>query len=194
MAKVWRRSWKRIVGQPGLAQQRLEDEGRDVAAPERLAGRVGEDQVVAGQPATGRRHHLRLSVAVRAQDVEGRVGQLDRALAARGLGLTQPPPPVEADEGVADEGAAGRPVDVAPAQPEQLALAHPGRDRQREQGLERMAVRLGEEAPGLVGAERPQLRAAPPRQCGTGRRVAFDEPPGDRLVEGAVEDGVGVAE
>ena len=64
-------------GQPGPAQQRLELQGRDVPAPQRLPGRVREDQVVSGQPATGRPHHLRLSLAVRAQDVEGRVGQLD---------------------------------------------------------------------------------------------------------------------
>lgn len=107
------------LGQRGTAQQRLELESRDVAAPQRLAGRVGEDQVVARQPATGRPCLLLLSIAMRAQDIEGRVGQLDRALALGGLGLTQPPPPVEADKCVADEDAPGRLVDVAPAQPEQ---------------------------------------------------------------------------
>jgi hypothetical protein len=120
------------------------------------------------------------------------VSWIERSL--RRLGLTQPPAPVEPDQRVADEDAPGRPVDVAPAQPEQLALPHPGRDRQGEEGFERMAARLGQEAPGLVGAERPHLRPAPPRQGGAGRRVALDEPPGDRLVEGAVEDGVGVAQ
>jgi len=66
--------------QPGATHQRLELKGREVAAPEWLACRVREDQVVAGQPATGRCHHLRLSVAVRAQDAS--VSSIERSLLA----------------------------------------------------------------------------------------------------------------
>jgi hypothetical protein len=49
----------------------------DVAAPQRFAGGVAEDQVVVGQRMAGRQHPLRLAGAVAAQHVDRRVGQVD---------------------------------------------------------------------------------------------------------------------
>jgi len=65
------------VGQPGSPQERLEGQGRAVAAPEWLTGGIGEDEVVAGQPATGRPQRTGLAIAVGSQYIEGGVGQLD---------------------------------------------------------------------------------------------------------------------
>src|SRR6266536_5130372 len=45
--------------QLGPPQQRLELQGGDVAAPQRLAGRVAEDEVVVGQAMPERQHRLR---------------------------------------------------------------------------------------------------------------------------------------
>jgi hypothetical protein len=70
---------------------------------------------------------------------------------------------VHPDQRVVDEDPARSPVDVAPAQAEQLALAHACREGQSEQGLERMVTRGVEEATRLSGGQRTHLRSAAPR-------------------------------
>ena len=58
-------------------QHGLELEGRQVAAPQRLAGRVAEDEVIVGHAMSGRLQALRLAGPVGAQYVESRRRDLD---------------------------------------------------------------------------------------------------------------------
>ncbi len=65
---------------------------------------------------TARQEALGLASPLAAQHLQGRGGDLDRALALGGLGLAEPPAAVHADEGVVDRDPTRLPVDVAPAQ------------------------------------------------------------------------------
>jgi hypothetical protein len=55
---------------------------------------------------------------------------------------------------------AGLEVDIGPAQSEQLALPHPGGDRQDVEGLQPVAVDGSEEGAGLVSREDPEVVAS----------------------------------
>jgi hypothetical protein len=180
--------------QLGPAQQRLELQGRDVAAPERFARSVAEDEVVVGQGMADRQQSLGLPGPVDPEQIEGRAGEVDRAPTLGRLRLAEPPATVQPDQGVMDRHAPPGPVHVAPAQGQQLALAHAGREREGEKGLERVAADRLQEAAGLRWRQGPHLRRRHARQTGAGGWVALDEPPGDGLFERTVEDRVHVAE
>jgi hypothetical protein len=57
--------------QLGPVQQRPQLEGRDVAAPERLAGGVAEDETVVGQGMADRQQSLGLPGPVGPEQIEG---------------------------------------------------------------------------------------------------------------------------
>ena len=78
--------------------------------------------------------------------------------------------------------------------PQQLALAHAGRDRQGEERLERVTLDGLEEAPRLRRRQRPHLGRRGTGQAGASRRVPVDQPPGDGLFERPVQHRVGVAQ
>ena len=77
--------------QLGPAQQRLERQGRQVPALQRLAGRVAEDEVVVGQAMPAGQQTLGLPRPVGSQQLEGRRGDLDRAPALGRFRIARPP-------------------------------------------------------------------------------------------------------
>jgi hypothetical protein len=70
--------------QLGLTQERSELAGRDMPAPQRLAEVVAKDEVVVGGAVADGQQPLCLARAMGPQQVDGRVGECDRALALGG--------------------------------------------------------------------------------------------------------------
>jgi hypothetical protein len=70
-------------------------------------------------------------------------------------------------------------IDVGPAQPEQLALAHAGGDRQDVERLQPVAVHGLQEGSCLVGGENAELVAGPSRWGDQFGDVAWDQAPSD---------------
>jgi len=87
----------------------------------------------------------------------------------------------------------GLQVQIAPAQPENLAPAHPGRHRQQPRRIEAVDLDVVEEGPKLIGA--PYLHLGRPRLGRVGRvsHVADHEPPAHRIAQRPMQDRVDVA-
>lgn len=99
-------------------------------------------------------------------------GDLDRAPALGGLGLAEPPAAVHPHQRVVDADVACLPVEVVPAQCEQLALAHAGRHRQHKQRFERVILGGRQEAPRLLRRRRPHLGGDAAGEGRARRRIA----------------------
>ena len=144
--KVWRRSWKRTRRTPAprsAALKRL----RQLRGVERRAGvRVAEDEVVVGLEGAARVVALELggdAVGQRHGAARAAATSACRTRRARSCAPHAHP--------------AGAPVDVAPAQREQLALAQPGhRGGQVQRALDRAEVVVGDGARAAPRA--PRLR------------------------------------
>src|SRR5450759_5421824 len=126
--------------QLGAAQQWLQLTSRDMSAPEGITAGVSEDQVIAGDAMANGEQLLGLPDAVRAEYLERRISQVDRAPACDGLRIAEPPLGAHPDQCVMNRDATRRPVEVAPAQRQQLPLPHPGSDSQDEERLERVTA------------------------------------------------------
>ena len=76
--------------QLGAAQQWLQLTSRDMSAPEGITAGVSEDQVIAGDAMANGEQLLGLPDAVRAEYLERRISQVDRAPACDGLRIAEP--------------------------------------------------------------------------------------------------------
>jgi len=83
-------------------------------------------------------------------------------------------------------------IDVLPPEPQELALAHPRRQRQHVERFEVVALRGRQECPRLLGRKRPEGMPAHARRVDERGDVADHVPPAHRMVEGAMEHGVDV--
>jgi hypothetical protein len=170
---------------------------------------LGDHQVEVGVVGADQQPLGRLALAVGAQRLHGLGRQRHGALAALGLGFPEDGQVAVAAfavgvdvadvaEGLSDRQPAGSEVEVAPAQPEDLAAAQPAGGGQQHRHVQRVALELVEERGQFGGGPGGLLRLGLAWQPPTYRlrlgRVAAELALGDRVLQGPAEDGVEVAD
>ena len=171
-----RRSWKRIRGSPAFVQE-VRERPAKVACVHRPPELVGEDESDRVVPLSVGEAFGCVPSGVPPKRAHGGPRKLQLASRTGGLRLADgwgaAPWPVQR---AGDPKPAGRQVDIAPAQREQLALAHTrghGEDVQRLQAIVSDRV---QQRPDLARVEGPHLVVGPPRWLHQRSRVAGDEP------------------
>lgn len=167
-------------------------EGRRlIARVERGADGIAEHEVGIG-PCRVRDAPVEvLPVPVRAERVDRPLAESDAPPRPRRLGrLEHESLPALSLQRAADRDRRGGDVHVAPLQPEQLALSHPGCERQHVEGMRRMLSRGDQERVDLLRDPDRHLRPGRLRTLRAVARVPHDHVPAHRLHERAVQDAV----
>src|SRR6266540_5333312 len=188
---------KRVEGvgwQASTLQERAVHVGEQPAGLHGPAERVRERQPEVLPQVAGRPALLLLTCSVPPQRRHRRWRQHHPAARRRRLRSADPEPLTGAAKGAADPEHTLVKVHVLPAEGEQLAAAHAGLEREHEQHLEAVAGRGGQERPGLLYGEGDDLDMRLARWPRERHHVPWHQAPADGLGEGAVQDGVQVAD
>ena len=186
---------KAHVAEAELGPEPAEPVGADVRPPRCQAVRLlGEQERIVGQRHADREGALPFLEVEFPQQLSG--GIVDgRPAGMVGLGVLLDPQPIDHGDGATDGDLAPSPVDVAPPERARLAPAAAGHSEQPEVDAE-VGIELergSEQVAHLLGGRRLDLGSARGRGRGVHRRVAGDQPPLARLLEGLAHHGVAVA-
>ncbi len=193
VAAVWRRSWNRMIGRPRLFEKGMEQSVQEVTAVLGPAEGTGEHQSGLVPIRAEQQPGLRLPCAMSPEDLDRHRCQLHPPAGAIRLWWRHGQIPVRMPLHGPDH--AQRPllqVDVGPVQCEQLALAHAGGYRERENRFQRTIARPVQKRPRLFGSEGSHLQMPGARGVDEAGDVARHEVPPHRLLERFVEHGVDV--